>query len=68
MPKASTSAQLMRNKLGSLILKNAPEEEIQAQRQLLALATLEPQIQKAIEAGVSAAKIRRIAEKLAGAK
>lgn len=68
MSRQTTPAMLLRNKLGTLVLRNAPQKEIDAARQALALATLEPHIQAALETGVTAGRIRRIAEKLAGAK
>jgi hypothetical protein len=64
----STQAMLMRNKLGSLILANAPEEAIQAQRVALASVILEKHVQEALDAGVKPGSIAYIAKKLAGAK
>lgn len=68
MSRRTTPAMLLRNKLGTLILQKAPQEEIEAARQALALATLEPHIEAALKTGVTAGRIRRIAEKLAVAK
>jgi len=68
MPRQSTQAMLLRNRVGTLIMKKAPEEEIAAARQALVLHTLETHIQAALKAGITAGRIRRIAEKLAGAK
>ena len=66
MPKRETSQAMMeRNKLGSLILKKASEEEISAQRQVLAATILEPQIRAALNHGLTPGRIRRMAEKLA---
>ena len=60
----NTTAMLARNKLGSLILAKAPEEEIAAQRVQLAAAILEQQIKTAMAAGVTAGKIAYLAKKI----
>lgn len=64
MPK-STGAMLARNRLGSLILTKAPEEEIAAQRIQLAAAILEQQIRVAMKAGVTPGKVAYLARKIA---
>lgn len=65
MVKNSSTAMLARNKLGSLILSKAPEEEIAAQRVNLAAAILEKQIRVAMAAGVTPGKVAYIAKKIA---
>ncbi len=68
MARKNTHAMLMRNKLGSMILAKASEEDIAKQRTELAAATLEGHIQVALEAGVTPGKIAYMAKKLVGAK
>ncbi|HOY80561.1 MAG TPA: hypothetical protein PLB92_00340 [Rhodoglobus sp.] len=60
----NTTAMLARNKLGSLILSKASEEEIAAQRVQLAAAILEQQIRTAMNAGVTHGKVAYIAKKI----
>ena len=60
----NTSAMLARNRLGSLLLSKASEEEIAAQRVQLAAAILEQQIRVAMAAGVTHGKVAFIAKKI----
>lgn len=68
MAQKMTPAMIERNKLGALIQKKAPEDQINAQRVSLATLKLEAQIQTLLDLGVTHGKIAYLAKKLAGAK
>jgi len=61
---ALTPTMQLRNRLGTLILKNAPQEDIAAARAALAAAVLEPQIREALKRGVTAEDIIAVTNRL----
>jgi len=62
---ALTPTMQLRNRLGTLILKNAPQEDIAAARAALAEAVLQAQIREAIKRGVTPMEITYLVKQIA---